>query len=148
MLKIRLMENGDKDPVLSLEEKLFSDPWGNSSLESFLSSPFAKGYVAEEDGKILAYLLGNLLLGEGEVLRIGTDPVHQKKGVGKKLLKQFCDDLALGDAQSIFLEVRESNVAARALYEKTGFLVMGKRKNYYINPKEDAVLYQLNLMKE
>ncbi len=69
----------------------------------------------------------------------------RRKGIGNQLLTALIAEARETNSDSVFLEVRESNVAARALYEKSGFRSTGRRKSYYSNPLEDAILYCLNL---
>ena len=70
-------------------------------------------------------------------------PFARRRGLGKRLLSEFLDLARARSAEAVFLEVRESNLAARRLYEKCAFLESGRRKDYYRNPKEDSVNYRL-----
>ncbi len=135
--------------IAELEQILFSDPWKADALTSFFSQPHAKGAVCLENGILKGYALTTLVVGEGEILRIGIHPNAQKKGLGTHLITFVLKEGSLQGAEDFFLEVREGNLAARSLYQKVGFSQMGLRKNYYSDPTENAILYQIHLnMKE
>lgn len=77
---------------------------------------------------------------EGEILNVGVDPAYRRQGVGKALVSAGLELLRSRGARQVFLEVRESNVAARALYERFAFAEVSRRANYYRRPAEDAIL--------
>ena len=138
MIEIFPMEKKHLEEVAAAEKEIFSDPWTYASLSSYLESSVQKSYVATEENEVVGYLLATSLLGEGEILRIAVKEKARKKGVAKALFSHFLPDL-----DSVFLEVRSQNTAARCLYEALGFQQTGTRKNYYKNPQDDAVLYYL-----
>ena len=80
------------------------------------------------------------MAGEAELLRIGVDPVCRRQGVGKMLMDRFAQWCEERETPDVFLEVRQSNHPAIALYERFGLEIVGRRKNYYHNPDEDAAL--------
>lgn len=127
-----------------LEKEIFSDPWGEKALKDYLLSPSARGYVLSDEKKILSYALFSTLLGEGELLRIGTEKSALRQGFAQMLLKHYFLNSKKENVEKIFLEVRKENLAARSLYEKMGFLLIGTRKGYYKNPNDDACIYQKN----
>ncbi len=94
---------------------------------------------------LLAFLVARHLSPEWELENIIVTPPAQRKGIGKQLLGVLITAARETNSESVFLEVRESNTAARLLYERTGFQQTGRRKSYYSNPLEDAILYQLIL---
>ena len=96
-------------------------------------------------GRVNGFLVGSEVAGEWELENIVVDTVAQGRGLGAKLLKELLDHATNRGAHGVFLEVRSSNSAARALYEKCGFQVSGKRPGYYHNPAEDAILYKKNI---
>jgi len=97
-------------------------------------------------GKILAYGLVAIAVGEAHILNISVDPSEQGQGIGRRLL-QYLIDTAQGRAETVFLEVRPSNAIAIALYEDMGFNEIGIRKDYYPaeNGREDAIMLALQL---
>ena len=120
------------------EARIFSDAWSEKALASHLSLPTSRALLAmDEEGKMLGYLLGCVIAPEGEVYRIATLPEARRQGVGHALLNAF-----LPEAEECFLEVREGNAPARALYEAHGFALVATRKKYYKDPEEDAAIYK------
>jgi ribosomal-protein-alanine N-acetyltransferase len=120
-----------------------ADAWSASSLSSHLSSPDNYAILLLEADEPVGYVTGRLFAPEGELYRIAILPSHRKKGLGKTLLSQFFTDARARGCEQIFLEVRESNTPARTLYESFGMQVTGRRKGYYQQPKEDAILYTI-----
>lgn len=142
MTELRLLNETDLKRISTLENEIFSDPWSEAALADWLSSDFSLGCVLEEDGDAVSYAVGNLIAGEAELFRIGCTPRMRKRGYGNATLHFFLKEAEQRGAERIFLEVREHNLAARALYEKNGFTLTGTRHLYYKNPSEDAALYQ------
>ncbi len=136
-IKIRQGEEKDVPFVCALEARVFSDPWGEDAVASHLTGGHLCLFVAECDGVLCGYLLASVIPPEGEILRVATLPEQRRRGVGAALCTHF-----LSVVDCAFLEVREGNLAARALYEKLGFSLFGERKGYYKNPMEDACLYR------
>ncbi len=128
------------DKICALEEQSFSDPWSRAAFESSLDNPLITFTVCKSRDEILGYILGMTLPPEGEVLNIAVCETARKRGIGRALMASYMSFAESVGAVAIFLEVRRSNLAAVALYEKCGFVKIGERKNYYKNPKEDALL--------
>ncbi len=126
--------------LLSLEKAIFPDAWGEGALQSHLEGGDAVSLVGLQDGTPVGYALGIRLSGEGELYRIAVLPSARRSGIGRKLLQSFLDDLEENGISACFLEVRASNLPAISLYRAFGFLEVGRRKNYYKNPTEDALL--------
>ena len=99
--------------------------------------------VAEhgENSSILGFLIAQQIGPECELENIVVDPTMQGKGIGTLLLNELLVRTKQANSDEVFLEVRESNKAARGLYQKLGFMETGRRKSYYNNPLEDAILY-------
>ena len=91
------------------------------------------------------FLVAQHLAPEWELENMAVAPTAHRKGLGKRLLDALLAAAKKTNSTSVFLEVRESNAAARTLYEKSGFAQSGRRKSYYANPPEDAILYRLIL---
>jgi [ribosomal protein S18]-alanine N-acetyltransferase len=96
-----------------------------------------------ESSALLAFLVAHFVGAEWEVENVVVTPVVRRQGVGVKLLDEIISRARQADADAVFLEVRESNHAARALYEKASFAQVGRRKGYYSEPPEDAIVYRL-----
>ncbi|HEX4634269.1 MAG TPA: ribosomal protein S18-alanine N-acetyltransferase, partial [Gemmatimonadales bacterium] len=92
------------------------------------------------DDRVAGYLVARQMADEGEILNIGVDPKWRRCGVGRILVSAGLSHLHALGARQVFLEVRESNVAARALYERFAFTEVSRRAKYYRRPVEDAIL--------
>lgn len=137
---IRQMESGDLEQVAELEKVCFTESWSYGLLEAGIHSPFDVYYVFEQEEKILGYCNLRLLAGEGEVQRIAVLPGYRRLGLARKMMEAMVDYARENSAVSISLEVRESNLPARKLYETYGFTAEAVRRGYYHNPAEDAII--------
>ena len=134
---IRKATQADIGSLCALEDECFSLPWSRKGFEDFFSLDFTTAYVAEDEGKILGYI-GLYLSGEdADITNVAVTSSARRRGIGKALITAAKNS---GGVMNLFLEVRESNLAARSLYESEGFVTDGKRKNFYQNPREDAIL--------
>ena len=134
------MDRSHLEGVLAIEGACFSDPWSEQTFVDALYSDTVSMIVAQaEDLRVLGYAVLSVVLDEGSLDKIAVDPACRRQGVGEELLKVF---LRFGRANLAFvtLEVRAGNAAAIGLYEKLGFLQVGRRKNYYAKEHEDAIL--------
>ena len=135
--------------VAALEKVCFpADPWSEELFRAALESPHTSLLLAEgENGTALGYAVLSAVLDEGNLDNIAVAPHCRRRGVADALLSTLTD---FGRARMsvLFLEVRASNLPAITLYEKHGFVPVGRRKNYYESPKEDALLMTLDLTKE
>ena len=138
------MDRSHIPQIAALERECFSDPWSERLLEDALFDTQACFIVAEdgEEGNVLGYAGLHAVLDEGYIDNVAVAPDARRHGVASALLDVFC---RFGAAHLAFLslEVRASNAPAIALYEKHGFAAVGRRKNYYDAPREDAVLMTL-----
>ena len=126
--------------IAELERQCFSKPWNEQMLAEELDNPTASFIVAVGDnGQVLGYAGISVIAGEGYIDNVAVRPSCRKQGIADRLLDVFC---RFGQEHLAFLtlEVRPSNTAAVALYEKHGFQEAGRRKNYYEAPQEDALL--------
>ncbi len=123
-----------------LEKECFSVPWSEGALKTELDNGFARFLVAVVEGKIAGYIGAHNILGEVYITNVAVFPKFRRKGVGKKLIASLTELAVQENAEFITLEVRKTNSSAISLYEKTGFQTVGERKNFYENPREDAVL--------
>lgn len=96
--------------------------------------------AVDGDGRAFGYLVARQMADEGEILNVGVDPQSRRRGVGRILVSAGLDRLQALGARHVFLEVRESNVAARALYKRFAFTEVSRRARYYRRPVEDAIL--------
>ena len=149
---IRLAEEGDLDRIAAIERACFSDPWTRESLATARSLPHIRFLVAESaggagdgDGAVAGYVVALVMGDEGEIADLAVDPAWRRQGVAGSLLDRIERDLAASGARALFLEVRESNRAALALYRARGFEPVGRRRGYYRRPTEDALVLRRDL---
>ncbi len=134
------MQPGDVFRVTDIEGICFSDPWSLESIKAGLESSLDTWLVLEEGGDLLGYCVFRIIAGEGELLRIAVLPEYRGRGLAKKLMDQMVEYSRGKKAKSMSLEVRETNKKARNLYRSYGFEEETIRKNYYQDPKENAVI--------
>jgi ribosomal-protein-alanine N-acetyltransferase len=103
------------------------------------------GSETSPDGSILGFLVARHLAPEWELENIVVAPAARRKGLGRELLEALLTRARETHSDAVFLEVRESNASARALYEAAGFEQTGRRKSYYTGPEEDAILFRRGL---
>lgn len=137
---IKRMTSDHVSRVAQLEAICFSDPWSEKSVASELSNPLSLWLVAEVDGQVAGYIGSQSVPPESDVMNVAVDPSYRRRGIAQALVTVLVKELKNAGNTSLTLEVRASNSAAIALYEKMGFAQIGLRKNYYRNPKEDALI--------
>lgn len=140
MLQIDDMRKEDLEQVSTMEAACFSMPWSKKSFEENLNRSDAVYVVARDGDKVLGYCGAYVILNEADINQVAVEPLHRKKGVGRKMLAALLDKLGKAGADAVTLEVRKSNEAAIALYESMGFVMEGIRKNFYEKPVEDALI--------
>jgi ribosomal-protein-alanine N-acetyltransferase len=142
------MKQADLEQVIAIDQKSFSLPWPESSFQYELNhNDSSRCWVAEiwsaGGPVIVAMAVVWFIIDEVHIATIAVDPEYRRLKIGQKLLAAILRDaLSLG-AQHAFLEVRETNIAARAMYRRFGFLEVGKRPHYYSDTQEDAILMNL-----
>jgi ribosomal-protein-alanine N-acetyltransferase len=145
------------DAVAKLEAALFESPFSTMSLASLFAGKAFAGYALidekveagmADNGHILSYILLSQVLDEAEILSLGTRHAYQGKGYGRQLLTASCAALAQAGIGHLYLDVAETNVAARALYGGCGFVETGRRTAYYgVAPhRHDAIIMSKTLM--
>jgi len=138
-------EFSDLEQIRAIEERSFPFPWTDGMILTELVGPsYSMAYVAKEalHQRITGYVFMRLILDEIHLLNIAVQPEWRRKGVGELLLRHVFQLGLEHRADRVLLEVRPSNRAARALYEKHHFQEVGRRKRYYLKPTEDALLLQ------
>lgn len=126
--------------VAALETICFSDPWSENSVSSELKNKLALWLVAEENGTVAGYIGSQTCGEESDVMNVAVHPDFRRRGIAEALVNALVAELKAIGSHCLTLEVRASNVPAIALYEKMGFSEIGRRKNYYRNPREDALI--------
>ncbi len=135
----------DIDAIVRVENACFSTPWSIDAIKhEICENKLADFMIAcDEENNIIGYIGIWTLLDECQINKIAVMPEKRKIGIGKTILNHVIELTRDMGVKSWYLEVRESNTAAQALYRSAGFSSVGTRKNYYINPVEDAVLMSL-----
>ena len=126
--------------IALLERECFADPWSQQSIASELHNPLSLWLVAQEGQTLLGYVGSQTCLYETDMMNIAVFPASRRQGVARALIEALVSALRERGSKQLTLEVRASNGPARQLYESLGFLQVGLRKNYYRNPKEDALI--------
>ncbi|MHB1299101.1 MAG: ribosomal protein S18-alanine N-acetyltransferase [Gemmatimonadaceae bacterium] len=139
-LVIRRATEEDVAAIHAIEVESFGDPWSVGSFRSTLAHPQVVAKVAERAGKVIGYSIAWIVGDEAELANLAIDRAARRTGVGAALLDDLLVTLDGQAAVTVYLEVREGNAAARALYESRGFVETGRRKGYYRNPDEDALV--------
>ena len=134
------MNEGHVKAVAELEKLCFSDPWSENSVASELTNKLALWLVAEEEGRVAGYIGSQTCTDESDVMNVAVHPDFRRRGMAEALVNALVEELKVIGSHCLTLEVRASNVPAISLYGKLGFLEVGRRKNYYRNPREDALI--------
>jgi len=154
-LAIRRCVPTDLERVASIERASFSDPWSFETFSAALALRHLRFLVAEEgsgagerggsEPRLVGYVVALVMADEGEIADLAVAPEARRRGVARVLLQRIAAELMESGVRALYLEVRESNVAARALYESLGFSQVGRRRGYYQLPSEDALLLRRDL---
>lgn len=140
-MTVREMTWDDLEQVVEIENENFSVPWTETGFFTYLMRSDALFLVAEkeEEEQVAGYIGIIMAADEGDITNVSVKKELQSQGIGTMLIQELASRTKEMGVEKIFLEVRESNAVALALYEKQGFERMGVRKNYYKDPVEDAI---------
>lgn len=139
-MKYQLMDETHVVAIAELEKQCFSDPWSVNSISSELTNPLSLWVVAMDGDRLVGYVGSQSVLGWADMMNIAVDPQCRRMGIGKRLVEELEAHLRENKVTCLTLEVRASNAGAIALYDLLGFVPVGRRPNYYRNPKEDALI--------
>jgi [ribosomal protein S18]-alanine N-acetyltransferase len=151
-VRLRPATAADIDAIARIESLAFTDPWSRASFASLLGSPHVVFLVAEHStapsfgdgpgarGEVAGYVVAWAAADQAEIANIAIAPSLRGRGFGGRLLDAAIHDVEQRGATAVFLEVRESNAAARALYAARRFAEVGRRRAYYRRPVEDALV--------
>ena len=140
LVALRPAAEGDLPSIVAIEKASFSDPWTLASFRSMLALPQVMATVAEEEGVVVGYTVAWVVGDEAELANLAVVPARRGAGIGARLLDALLGALDARGGATVYLEVRDSNEAAQALYRSRGFTSAGRRKGYYRLPSEDAVV--------
>jgi ribosomal-protein-alanine N-acetyltransferase len=140
MIKIEKMTPADIDAVLKLEKACFGDKWTSTPFASELERPDCSYFVVREGSNVIGYSGCWLILEELHITIMAVHPEQRRKKIGQRLLIKLLQEGNSNGAKWATLEVKASNIEAQRLYEKFGFTVKGRRKQYYQQDREDALI--------
>lgn len=128
-------------PQIALLEKMcFHDPWSENSISSELNNSLSLWLVALDGESVVGYVGSQTVLGWTDMMNVAVHPDYRRKGIAEQLVVSLENELKNRESTCLTLEVRVSNEPAKSLYDKLGFAEVGRRKNYYRNPREDALI--------
>jgi ribosomal-protein-alanine N-acetyltransferase len=141
---IRSATRDDLGAVGAIEVASFADPWSAADFQEALAGS-ALFLVAVQGAVVVGYVIARRAADEGEILNLAVAPAARGQGVGRRLAGRVLAELGAQGAVSVYLEVRESNDSARRLYGAMGFATVARRRRYYREPSEDALLLRVAL---
>ncbi len=139
-MTIEQMKSSWVTQVAQLEKDCFRDPWSEKSIAGELDNPLSLWLVAVDGGRLLGYVGSQTVLDETDMMNIAVAKEDRRRGVARALILELVNQLAQQGSRSLTLEVRASNQGAIALYQSLGFVQIGRRPNYYRNPREDGLI--------
>ncbi len=137
---IRRATLDDVPAIDRIEHASFGDPWNAESFAQMIAHPRVHATVAEVSGAVAGYCVAWVIADEAELANLAVDPEVRRAGIGGALLDDLLRALDAEGGARVYLEVRDRNLAAQALYRSRGFVASGRRKGYYRKPDEDAVV--------
>lgn len=145
-IAIERMRSADLEEVLAIERASFSMPWSRGAfLYELEQNRVSRCYVVREDSRLIGYICLWEVADELHITNIAVHPGLRRRGVGRALLSAVLDDARQRTLRLVVLEVRPSNVEALGLYESFGFRVVGRRRGYYYDTGEDALVMEAPL---
>jgi ribosomal-protein-alanine N-acetyltransferase len=139
-ITIRSMRSIDLSDVMDIEFDSYSMPWGEATFRGLLRRVDADLLVAESAGTLVGYAAAWFVVDQGELGNVAVARDWRKRGIGARLVDAVIARAAERGVREVFLEVRPSNLTAQRLYERFGFQAVGRRRNYYVAPSEDAIV--------
>ncbi len=145
-LKISPMQPGDVHAIMEIERRAYEFPWSAENMRACIKSNYYC-CVYRLDSRCIGYGVMSVAAGEAQILNICIDPEMQGQGLGRRLLQHLIAEAGRRSADTMFLEVRESNREAASLYDSMGFNELGRRRGYYPakSGREDALVLALTL---
>jgi ribosomal-protein-alanine N-acetyltransferase len=140
-IEIGAARASDLPEIAAIESLAFADPWSSRAFRDAIDNPlFYFACARTDEARVVGYVVAWFVAGEGEVSNIAVHPDAWGSGIGRALLNAALNAGRDRGAGAVYLEVRESNERARALYSTSGFEEVGRRKGYYRRPVEDAIM--------
>ena len=140
MIEIVSMVESHVAQVAALEKACFTTPWSENSVRAELTNPLSLWLVAVDHGQVVGYVGSQSVMDEADMMNVAVSDAYRRQGIARKLVEALITALDKRGVHSLTLEVRASNEPAKQLYRQIGFEQVGRRPNYYRNPKEDALI--------
>ncbi len=144
-VRIRLLTHADLPRVMQIENDSFSVPWSATTFQGLLRRSDADMIAAEREDRLVGYAIAWTVIDQAEIGNVAIDRAARGGGMGRLLVESMVERLRLRGVRECFLEVRESNTVAQELYRSCGFEAVGRRRGYYNEPVEDALVMRLRL---
>lgn len=144
-LLIRVLEEADLPRVVEIENASFSTPWREATFRGLLGRTDTDLLAAERAGEFVGYAICWTVADQAELGNVAVARAARGAGVGRRLVEAALGRVRRRGARECFLEVRESNLVAQALYRSLGFAPVGRRRGYYARPTEDALVMRIAL---
>ena len=139
---IRPWKREDLPEIAEIERACFSEPWSLRALEEGFGNPDFRCFVCECGGKVAGYANALLAADEIVIANVATSPDFRRKGIAEQTLSALLSELGAAGARAATLEVRPSNLAAKSLYRKLGFVCEGRRKRFYSDGEDAEILWK------
>ncbi len=136
----RKMKDKDLVEVVEIEKETFTDPWSYDAFNGDLANDLSWPLTALVNNVVVGYCALYIVAGELQIGNFAVAPKFKRQGIGRKMMDEVIRVAREHECAYIYLEVRESNLAAIALYVSFGFVNVGRRVGYYRNPRESAIL--------
>jgi ribosomal-protein-alanine N-acetyltransferase len=140
------MSPDDVKSIAVIEKASYTMPWPETSFLGEVYSPTSIKRVAELKGKIIAYICIKQVSDEAVLMNLTVDSAYRRQGIATMLFNNAGTVLRENGCRFLYLEVRESNIAARKMYEKLNFTIVGTRRDYYVDPRENSLVMRLDLL--
>ncbi|MCA1742575.1 MAG: ribosomal protein S18-alanine N-acetyltransferase [Desulfovibrionales bacterium] len=131
--------------LVALEEICFASPWSVDQYQKFLKQDSFRVFGVFSANKLAGYISFYYTLDEAEIVNLAVNPCNRRSGIGKALIAEAIKNCQINQVQNIFLEVRPSNIPALSIYTSLGFEEISRRKHYYPDNNEDALVMLLKL---
>lgn len=142
---IRRMQESDAEQVAHIEVKTFSEPWPQHEFTKAVVDPNYIWVVAVHQERIVGYAGAVCVADEADITNVAVDMSFRRFGIASQLLDSMTELMKRSDMKVVFLEVRESNAAAIALYKQKNFYQVGRRPDFYRKPRETALLMRKDI---
>lgn len=145
VITLKRMQVSHLQEILDVEKVSFTTAWSENSFRNEIENPYSLCLVAIRESAVIGYICVNCRFGEGHILNLAVHPMVRRMGLARHMIRTALDYMKENNCLFVYLEVRLSNFPARKLYQSLGFQEVGRRKLYYYNPIEDAVIMMLKL---